>query len=73
MPTKTEAVEMYSRFLVSRYGQTASVSARERAASLKMKGDLEGHKVWVEVAEALDHRVKSKRSATRQETVKATS
>ena len=56
MPTKAEAVEMYARFWATRYGTTASKSARRMAVSLEMKGDLEGHKVWSEVAEAIDHR-----------------
>jgi hypothetical protein len=73
IPTKVEAVEMYARFWASRYGHTASVSAREMAVSLKMKGDLEGQKVWIEVAEAIDHRAKTKRRPTHQETVTAAS
>jgi hypothetical protein len=73
MPTKSEAVEMYARFWASRYGQTASVSARGRAASFKMNGDTEGHKVWVEVAEAIDYLVKNKCGPTYQETVIAAS
>jgi hypothetical protein len=73
VPTKTEAVEMYARFWVPRYGHTASVSAREMAVSLKKNGDLGGHKVWIEVAEAIDHRVKDKRRPTHQEAVTAVS
>ena len=73
MPTKSEAVEMYAQFWASRYGQTASVSARAIADSHQKKGDLGGHKVWIEVAEAIDHRVKDKRRPTYQEPVTAAS
>jgi hypothetical protein len=57
--TKAEAVEMYARFWVSRYGHTASVSARKMAASLKNGGDLEGYTAWNEVADAIDRREKT--------------
>ena len=65
--TKVEAVEMYARFWASRYGHSASTSAREMAVSLKMKGDLEGHTIWNEVADAIDDRAINKRRATHQE------
>jgi hypothetical protein len=64
MPTKTEAVEMYARFWAARYGHTASVSAREMAISFKMKGDLEGHKVWIEVADTIERLRQEKRQTT---------
>ena len=63
----------YAQFWASRYGQTASVSARAMANSLKKKGDLGGHKVWIEVAETIDHRVKNKRRPAHQENVAAAS
>ena len=60
-------------FWVARYGDTANVSARKRAISFKMKGDLEGHKVWNEVAASIDDRVKNNRRVTHQETVTSAS
>ncbi len=71
MPTKAETVEMYARFWASRYGHTASISARKMAASLKNKGDLEGYKAWNEVANAIDRRKQNEHRATHQENVAA--
>ena len=58
MPTITrgEAVEMYARYWVARHGRGGSKLARETASSLQRKGDLEGHKIWNEVAEAIDRK-----------------
>ena len=67
MPTKADAVEIYARFWGSRYGHTAGFSAREMAASLKNKGDLEGHKVWSEVADVIDRGNQNKRIVARQD------
>ncbi len=61
IPTKTEAVEMYAKFWTARHGDAASASARERAISFKMKGNLEGHKAWTNVADAIDDWAKNKR------------
>jgi hypothetical protein len=73
IPTKAEAVEMYARFWASRYGHSANVSAREMAASLKKKGDFEGHKVWNQVADAVDRLEQNKRRPTHQEKAAAAS
>lgn len=73
MPTKIEAVEMYARFWASRYGITASSSARKMASRFERKGDLDGHKIWNEVADAIDRRHQAKRRSTASENVTATS
>jgi hypothetical protein len=52
--TKNEAIEMYARFLVSRHKRTAGKLARERADSLLRDGDLDGHKIWNDVADVAD-------------------
>jgi hypothetical protein len=54
MVTKSEAVEMYARFFGTRHGSSASKLARKTANSLEMKGDLDGHRVWNEVADTID-------------------
>jgi hypothetical protein len=73
MPTKAEAVEMYARFWAGRYGSTASSSARKMASRLERKGDLDGHKIWNEVADAIDRREQNKRWFKISETVTAVS
>ena len=47
LPTQDEAVLMYARFLRARHGAAASKLARK-------EGDVEGHKVWNAVADAVD-------------------
>jgi hypothetical protein len=69
MPTKAEAVEIYAGFWSARYGMTASSSAREMATSLERKGDMEGHKIWTEVANAVDRRHQEKRRAAVMENI----
>jgi hypothetical protein len=48
--TQQDAIEMYARFCRARYGATAEETVRARALDLEKKGDLEGHRVWNEVA-----------------------
>jgi hypothetical protein len=52
--TEAEAVEMYARHFVARHNATAARRAREKADSLNLKGDARGHKIWNEVADAID-------------------
>jgi hypothetical protein len=54
MVTKSEAVEMYARFFGTRYGSSASNLARKTASSLETRGDLDGHRMWNEVADTID-------------------
>jgi hypothetical protein len=52
--TKEQAIQMYARFLVARHKHVAGKVACEKATSLLSKGDLDGHKIWSEVADAAD-------------------
>jgi hypothetical protein len=63
MVTKSEAVEMYARFFGTRHGSSASNLARKTANSLETKGDLDGHKVWNEVADMIDRHQQERRRA----------
>jgi len=62
--TKEEAIEMYARFLVSRYERTAGKIAREKAGSLLRDGDLDGHKIWNDVADVADQLLARKANDT---------
>jgi hypothetical protein len=73
MPTRIEAVEIYAQFWTGRYGMTASSSARKMANRLERKGDLDGHKIWNEVADVIDRREKIKTRLTVLENVTAVS
>jgi len=53
-PTRREVVEMYASFLKSRHGTAATKLARKTADALQNEGDLDGCKIWTEVADALD-------------------
>jgi len=64
--TREQSVEMYARFMMARQGHKASKAAREKAEFLARQGDLDGHKIWNEVADAVD-----RRKSGRQETVTA--
>ena len=50
-----EAVSMYARFCQARYGTAAIKTVREKAQELKRKGDIQGHKVWSDVAREIEH------------------
>ena len=52
--TQEDAIEMYARFCRAHYGAAASDTVRARAKDLERQGDLEGRRVWNEVAEKLD-------------------
>jgi len=57
VPTQDEATVMFARFLKARHGAEAGEFARKTAETLQNEGDLEGHKVWNAVADAVDHRL----------------
>lgn len=48
--TREDAVTMYAKFCRAHYGYNAYQRVRNRAEQLAKKGDLEGEKVWNEVA-----------------------
>ena len=56
--SEQEAVEMYARFLAARHGTAASKLARKKASSLQLSGDLEGHRIWNDVADTIERRPK---------------
>ena len=49
------------RMFRARHGRAASKVARKTAMSLESQGDLEGHDVWNEVADAIDREQQDKR------------
>ena len=49
------AIEIYARFCRARFGGAASRMVRDRALELEKAGDLEGHRVWNEVARVIDN------------------
>lgn len=53
-PTHDDAVEMFARFLLAHHGTGAIKFARKNAEALRSEGDLDGCKIWTEVADALD-------------------
>ena len=67
LPTKTEAVEMFARHLKSRYRSGSAKRARKTAEAMKAQGDHEGHKIWNEVADAIEHLRQTERIALRQQ------
>jgi hypothetical protein len=54
MVTKDEAVEMYARYFAARHRSAASRRARDAASSLHLNGDLDGYKVWNDVADTIE-------------------
>jgi hypothetical protein len=48
--TPEQAVEMYARFLKARYGAAARKFTEEKISQLRSTGDMEGVRVWGEVA-----------------------
>ena len=54
VPTQNEAILMFARSLKARRGIAASKLARKTAKTLQDEGDLEGHKIWNAVADAVD-------------------
>ena len=53
--TLNEAIKMYARVCQVRYGENASAKVRAMARQLENNGDLEGHRVWNQVARELDN------------------
>ena len=61
--TQDEAVLIFARYCHARFGTSASHRVRRKAKLLEQRGDIEGHKIWTRVAQALDEKKKSRRSA----------
>jgi len=56
IPTEDEAVEMYARFLIARYGRAAARHARRTAEKLQSREDFQGYAIWSRVADAVESR-----------------
>ena len=54
VPTRDDAVDMFARHLEASHRSGAVERAKQKAASLKAKGDHEGHKVWTDVARRVE-------------------
>jgi hypothetical protein len=54
---------MYARLCETRCGRAASKTGREKAQELKRKGDVQGHKIWNDVAEEIEQRNATRRSS----------
>jgi hypothetical protein len=52
--THQDAIEIYARFCRAHYGAAAETTVRARAKDLERNGDLEGHRVWNEVAAEIE-------------------
>jgi len=52
--TSDQAVEIYARFLKSRYGLRAKKVTEQKAAQLRNSGDAEGERMWSEVGRQID-------------------
>ena len=66
VPTEAEAVEMFSRYFEAHYRSGAVERARETAGAMRAKGDHDGHKIWNDVAERIDHLRQTERVALRR-------
>ena len=56
LPTRQDAIEMYARFCMARYGANAGKKVKSRAHQLANRGDKDGEKIWHEVAVAIEKR-----------------
>ena len=62
-PTHEDAVVMYARFCRARYGFNAYEKVKKRAKQLARSGDLDGEKIWSEVAAEIQKEPKAGRAA----------
>jgi hypothetical protein len=58
-PTHQDAIEIYARFCRARYGGAAEETARAKAKELEKRGDLEGVRVWNEVAAEIEKQMQT--------------
>jgi hypothetical protein len=54
LPTREDAVAIYARFCQSHYGINAREKAESRAEQLGRQGDIDGEKIWREVADEIE-------------------
>lgn len=55
IPTQSESIEMFARHFETFHRAGAAERARRTAAALAEKGDRDGHAVWIEVADRIEH------------------
>jgi hypothetical protein len=67
VPTQEEVVEMYARHFEALHRSGAAALARDTAAALEAKGDSDGHKIWNEVADAIDRLSQTNRIASQRQ------
>ena len=56
--SEDEAVVMFARYCRARFGLSASRQAREKAKSLRKRGDLRGDAIWNKVADEIEKKGK---------------
>jgi len=56
--TLDEAIVMFARYCRARFGDKAADQVRAKAKLLQKRGDTEGHRVWMKVAEEIDKSTK---------------
>ena len=54
VPTRDDAADMFARHFEACHRSGAVERAKQKAASLKAKGDHEGHKIWTDVARRVE-------------------
>ena len=52
--TLDEAIEMYARYCNARFGAAATEKVKATARNLREKGDLDGHRIWNQVADRIE-------------------
>jgi hypothetical protein len=67
VPTRDEAVEMFARHLEAACRSGSARRARKTAEAMKVKGDHEGHQIWNDVADRIEHLRQTERVALRRQ------
>jgi len=49
-----EAIHLYARYCRARYGSSATKVVQERATQLSEKGDLDGERIWSDLAREIE-------------------
>jgi hypothetical protein len=60
-----EAIDIHAKVQRARYGSGAAASSKRRAARCKCVGDLDGERVWLRVADALERCIETVESQRR--------
>jgi ribosomal protein L18E len=62
-PSEDEAVDMFVRHFEALHKGDAATEAKQQAEFLKRSGDHEGHRIWMKVAERIQHLRKERKAA----------